>query len=63
MTFWVVGSFIWNPGAGATSVDGVLAGVQSLALLMELDLAIGIGEDLPKVDRISGASAASPVEV
>ena len=34
---------------GRHLLDGELAGVQSLALLVELDLAIGIGEDLPKI--------------
>ena len=62
MTVCLVGSLSWNPGAGATSSMGELAGVQSLALRMELDLAAGIGDDLTEVIGLRRV-VASPVEV
>ena len=38
-----------EPRGGRHLLDGELAGVQSLALLMELDLAVGVGDDLAEV--------------
>ena len=39
-----------EPRGRLNFLDGKLAGVQSLALLVELDLAVGIGDDLAIVD-------------
>ena len=36
-------------GSGCHLCDGKFTWIQALALLMELDLAIGIGEDLPEI--------------
>ena len=50
-----------EPRGGCHLLDGELAGVQSLALRMELDLADGVGGDLPEViglRRVSGRSVA-----